>query len=120
MGGGGAGVAGDDDLQSAGHYGRCQGGAVAAEGRQKHIGGVAGTVVAGHQRLVRRRAELLLKKLADGTLPPEELRAVRAVEVLERIADAEARRVLEDLAGGPPEAPVTREARAALQRLGCN
>jgi hypothetical protein len=42
---------------------------------------------------------------------------LRAVEVLERIGNAEARRVLEALAKGAPEARLTREARTSLERL---
>jgi hypothetical protein len=64
----------------------------------------------------RRRIEALLER-PRGAPPPEELRQVRAVQVLERAASAEARQVLRDLAQGEPDAPVTAEARAALQRL---
>jgi hypothetical protein len=66
---------------------------------------------------VRRRVERLLEQHERGRLAPETLRAVRAVGVLERIATAEARKVLEALAGGAAEARVTAEARAALERL---
>jgi hypothetical protein len=45
------------------------------------------------------------------------LRAVRAVEVLERIGTSAARGVLEELARGEAEARLTREAKAALERL---
>jgi WD40 repeat protein len=65
---------------------------------------------------VRRRLEKLLTvpaTLAAG----ERLREVRAVEVLERIGTPEARQALERLGGGAPEARLTREARAALERL---
>ena len=41
----------------------------------------------------------------------------RAVEVLERVETEEARRVLEAMAKGVPEARLTREAKAALSRL---
>jgi hypothetical protein len=44
------------------------------------------------------------------------LRPRRAVEVLERAGTAEARQLLEHLAEGEPEAFLTREARAALDR----
>jgi hypothetical protein len=49
---------------------------------------------------------------------PEGLRDLRVLEVLERIGTAEARAVRERWAGGPPQARVAREARAALERLG--
>jgi RNA polymerase sigma factor (sigma-70 family) len=65
---------------------------------------------------VRRRVEALLE-LPRGASPPEGLRLLRAVQVLEQVASAEARQVLRDLAQGEPDAPVTAEARAALQRL---
>jgi hypothetical protein len=45
------------------------------------------------------------------------LRSVRAVTLLERFATSEARAILETLAGGEPEAPPTREAKTALERL---
>jgi WD40 repeat protein len=61
---------------------------------------------------LRRRVELLLEKL----LGPR-LRAVRAVEVLERIDNPEARALLAELAKGDPAAELTTEANAALERL---
>jgi hypothetical protein len=48
---------------------------------------------------------------------PELRRQVRAVEVLERVGGADARRVLEALARGAPEARLTQEAKAALARF---
>jgi RNA polymerase sigma factor (sigma-70 family) len=64
----------------------------------------------------RRRIEALL--VAPGLVrSPELRRQVRAVEVLERVGGAEARRVLEALARGAPEARLTQEAKAALARL---
>ncbi|MBY0526231.1 MAG: WD40 repeat domain-containing protein [Gemmataceae bacterium] len=47
---------------------------------------------------VQMRVERLLEKLQAPSLSPETLRALRAVEVLERIGSAEARRVVETLA----------------------
>jgi RNA polymerase sigma factor (sigma-70 family) len=67
---------------------------------------------------VRRRAEALLEKLDGPTLPPERLRALRALEALEQLATPDARRLVEELARGAPEAWLTREARATLGRLG--
>jgi hypothetical protein len=64
----------------------------------------------------RRRLEEILEALAVPS--GEALRALRAVEVLERIGTPEARRVLEGLAGGAAEARLTREAKASLVRLG--
>ncbi|OWK46787.1 WD40 repeat domain-containing protein [Fimbriiglobus ruber] len=51
-------------------------------------------------------------------LTDEELRQVRAVGVLEMISTPDARRQLKALAGGDLYALLTREARAALRRLG--
>jgi WD40 repeat protein len=65
---------------------------------------------------VRRRVERLLNTLADNQ-STERLRGLRAVEVLENIVTPEARRSLKELAGGVPVARLTREAKAALERL---
>jgi RNA polymerase sigma factor (sigma-70 family) len=66
----------------------------------------------------KRRLEGLLEKLDGATPTPEEARAVRVVEVLEHAGTAAARQLLTTLAGGVPEALLTREAKAALQRVG--
>ena len=66
---------------------------------------------------VRRRGELLLDHLTGVPPTPEQLRELRALEVLERLASPEARAVLQALAHGAPEAALTQEARAALWRL---
>ncbi len=66
---------------------------------------------------VRRRVERLLK-LLEGPVPSgARLRRLRAVEVLERIGTPEAREVLQMLAKGAPEARLTQEAKASLERL---
>jgi HEAT repeat protein len=71
---------------------------------------------------VRRRLEgLLADAVLAGRRPvrsPETLRALRAVHVLEQVGTPEARHVLERLAQGAPEARITTEARATLERLG--
>jgi HEAT repeat protein len=66
---------------------------------------------------VRRRAEAALVQFA--TRPPsgDAVRALRAVEALERIGSTEARGLLREVAKGAPEAALTREALAALRRL---
>jgi WD40 repeat protein len=66
----------------------------------------------------RRREQEFLESLRQKPprLPAEELQALRALEVLERVGTPEARRLVETLAGGG-EARVTREAREALARL---
>jgi hypothetical protein len=66
---------------------------------------------------VKRRLLALLKRPGGPVVPPPVLRAVRAVAVLEDVGTPPARRILEALAGGEPEAILTREARAALRRL---
>jgi hypothetical protein len=67
---------------------------------------------------VRRRVEALLDELHGLDFSPEQLRELRAVDVLERIGTPEARMVVETLTRGVPEAPLTWEAKATLQRLG--
>jgi hypothetical protein len=47
----------------------------------------------------------------------EKLHALRALEVLEIVANGEARKILETLAGGAAESHVTREAAATARRL---
>jgi RNA polymerase sigma factor (sigma-70 family) len=71
---------------------------------------------AGPSAEVRRRAEELLRKLPL-TGSGERLRQFRAVEVLEGLATPEARRLLREWGRGAPEALLTRESRAALERL---
>jgi hypothetical protein len=65
----------------------------------------------------RRRADGLLREVENGVIPPRELRALRAVEVLEWIAAPEARARLLELTKGAPDARLTREAAATRKRL---
>jgi RNA polymerase sigma factor (sigma-70 family) len=64
---------------------------------------------------LRRRVEQLLEQM--DVWSPERMYGLRAVEVLERIGSPDARRVLETLAGGVPEARLMQEAKTSLQRL---
>jgi hypothetical protein len=66
---------------------------------------------------MRRRLRVLLDRLDDATLSAETVRQIRAVEALESIGNAEARRVLDRLATGPAGTRLTQEARAAAGRL---
>jgi WD40 repeat protein len=66
---------------------------------------------------VRRRLEQFLDKIEGPVTDPEQLRALRAVEVLEHIGTPEAREVLHALAKGAPEVRLTQEAKASLRRL---
>jgi RNA polymerase sigma factor (sigma-70 family) len=65
----------------------------------------------------RQRMEPILAKLTGSVLSTEQVRLVRAVEVLERLATPEARQALQSLAEGAPGSLPTRHARAALDRL---
>jgi hypothetical protein len=65
----------------------------------------------------RQRLEKLHGKLTAVALTGERLRSIRAIEVLERIGNAEARRLLQVLADGAPGALVTTQARAALKSV---
>jgi WD40 repeat protein len=64
----------------------------------------------------RRRLEKLLG-ISLIVRSPEKLRDLRALEVLEQIGTPEARQLLETMAKGAPEARVTRQAKAALERM---
>jgi RNA polymerase sigma factor (sigma-70 family) len=66
---------------------------------------------------VRKSVEALLDKLDGPTNDPGRLRELRAVEVLEHIDTAEARTMLASLTRGAPEARLTQEAKASLERL---
>jgi hypothetical protein len=66
---------------------------------------------------VRKRIEGLLDRLPmEEPTSAEELRDLRAVELLERLAQPEADRLLQTLSEGAGGARLTREARAALER----
>jgi hypothetical protein len=66
---------------------------------------------------VRKRIETLLQRLHDAAYPPDTIRAMRGIEVLERIGSAPAKEMLVSLTNGAPEAIQTRLAREALARL---
>jgi WD40 repeat protein len=66
---------------------------------------------------LRRRVEQLLTKLAGPVTRPDQIRALRAIELLERVGSDGARAALQTLARGAPEARLTREAQGALRRL---
>jgi RNA polymerase sigma factor (sigma-70 family) len=67
----------------------------------------------------KRRLEQLLEEQERGrwSISPERLRTRRSLEVLERAATPEARRVLEALSAGAPGAWLTSDAKACLARL---
>jgi WD40 repeat protein len=64
-----------------------------------------------------RRMESLLEKITAGVLTAEQLRVMRAVELLERLGTSESRQVLDTLSKGAPGAFRTRQAQAVLDRL---
>jgi RNA polymerase sigma factor (sigma-70 family) len=66
---------------------------------------------------VRQRVERLLQKLSGPTAGGNLVRDVRAVELLELMGGKEARQALETLAKGAEGARLTKEAKAALERL---
>lgn len=66
---------------------------------------------------VRRRLEGVLRAYSQ-TWTADSVRSVRAVRILEGIGNSEAQALLSTLAGGLPQAPLSREAKASLARLG--
>ncbi len=65
----------------------------------------------------RRRVKDILDSLSGVADSSERLRVLRAVEVLERVGDRDARALLRRLAGGTPGAWLTEEAKTTLRRL---
>jgi hypothetical protein len=66
---------------------------------------------------VRRRLERILAKVDSRVPSAEELRALRAMEVLEGIGTAEARQLIATLASGAAGAGLTEDAKRGLSRL---
>ena len=65
----------------------------------------------------RSRIQHLLKLLDATSQSPVYLQQVRAIELLEHLETKKAKQLLERIASGLPIAPITSEARAALNRL---
>jgi hypothetical protein len=65
---------------------------------------------------VQRAANKLLAK-PRAPLPPDGLQALRAIETLEQIGSPAARELLMVLGAGAPEARLTQDAKASLERL---
>jgi hypothetical protein len=66
----------------------------------------------------RLRMGRLLERLRAAAFPPETMRRLRAVEVLEYAGTPQARRLLSDIARGAPESVLTKDASAARERMG--
>jgi WD40 repeat protein len=64
-----------------------------------------------------RRIDKLLESFKGPTMMPEDLRLIRAIEVLENVGTGEARAILKRLSEGTPQAQPTQEATQALARL---
>ena len=65
----------------------------------------------------RRRLKSLLAHLDPIVIPPAQLRAQRAIEVLEWLATPPARELLSNLAKGAPNALITRSSAKSVGRL---
>jgi WD40 repeat protein len=65
----------------------------------------------------KRRVQELLDALTTAGQAPELVRPKRALEVLERLGTPEALKLVQELAGGNPDAPLTVEAERVLRRL---
>ena len=72
---------------------------------------------AGHSLEFRRRAERLLEVQGEQAPSAARMRELRVLRVLEYAGTPEARKVLVDLSGGASGANLTKEARAAIERM---
>jgi hypothetical protein len=59
----------------------------------------------------------VLETIRRAVYPPEQVREIRALEVLEQLATPAAMELLEKMANGPADSGVTQEAKASLRRL---
>jgi WD40 repeat protein len=66
---------------------------------------------------VQERLQRLLNAIHAANIEPDRLRAIRAIEVLERIGTPEAKQVLTRMASGAGESMITKEAKWAVERL---
>src|SRR5262249_50939663 len=66
---------------------------------------------------VSRRVEMLLEKIDKRIPSAEELQALRAIDVLERIGTKESQEILKTLASGASGYLLTQHAHAAMARL---
>jgi RNA polymerase sigma factor (sigma-70 family) len=66
---------------------------------------------------LKQRIEKLIEKAGTRKLQGDQLRELRAVEVLELAASPEAKQVLDTVAKGAPDARLTHEAKSAAERL---
>lgn len=66
---------------------------------------------------LRERAEKALAALKQELTAPEDIRRVRAIQILEQIGDAESISLLKNMSEGPGEAWVTQDAKESLARL---
>jgi hypothetical protein len=85
----------------------------------RKIGSAAAPALAqAQQRGYDPLFQRLVFEFANLAPPADQLRATRALRVLERIGNADAAKLLKELAGGAAQAPLTVQAKAVLDRLG--
>ncbi len=89
---------------------------LAALGEQA-IGPLEETLLLRPSAEAERRIRKLLKERETDLYPPDELRRMRAVLMLERIGNADAKKSLETLAASKANVASVRQAREALERL---
>jgi hypothetical protein len=94
---------------------------VVREKAQKEMAGLGPAVEVALRRALKKElspeTRLRVERLLAEIERVQRLRGLRALELLERLATVEARRLVATLAGGEPEAWLTRQAQASLHRL---
>jgi hypothetical protein len=76
-----------------------------------------GALAARPDLTTRKRIEEVLESTGEFPIPPDELRRIRAIQLLEQIGTPPAEAILQKIAASEPPTKASSDANAALDRL---